>query len=109
MMPPLRAEIDSLRATVALKDASPCPEVERTWIHPTSERADQVQSRAALTVTTTLPPSGETVAGSAFNDAAHRTPVGPPLSTEVDPHAHVSSERATSVIEVMTRVANAYC
>ena len=63
MMPPLRAEMTSLRATVAAKVPLPWPDAERTCIHETSVRALQVQSRAADTVTVTFAPSGGTVAG----------------------------------------------
>ena len=87
-MLPVRAAAASLDAAVTVNVDAPCPEVDPSFSHEASLAADQVQSRAALIVTETVPPCAGTAFDDVPMDAAHRTAPGAvTLVTEVDPQA----------------------
>jgi hypothetical protein len=83
---PERALGSSLRATVTLREASPCPEVALNCIQGDSLDAVHAQSRAAVIDTATVPPFAVTVVGCAVTLVWHRAPSGPTMfSTAVEP------------------------
>jgi hypothetical protein len=97
-MLPLRAAAASLDDAVTVMLAAPCPDVEESFSHDASLCADQVQSRAALSVTVTAPPGAGTLLDDVEIEAEHRTAPGAvTLVTEVDPHAAMTTAADASV------------
>jgi hypothetical protein len=85
-----------LRATLTVNDPSPCPEVALSCIQGDSLDAVHVQSRAAVTLTGTAPPSALTLVDCAETLVWQRTPSGPTTSvTAVDP-PHAEATNATA-------------
>ena len=95
---PLRATAASLDDAVTVMVAAPCPEVDDSFSHEASLWADQVQSRAALSVTDTAPPWAGTVLEEVVIEAAHRTAPGAvTFVTDVDPQAAMKMAARASV------------
>ena len=85
---PERALAASLVAAFTEIVAVPCPEVVASFSQEAWLSADQVQSRAAETVTETGPPLAGTTVEGALTVAAQRTAPGVVTSVaDVDPHA----------------------
>jgi len=84
----VRAFATPFAETFSVIVACPCPEVGDTPIHDESDAAVHEHSRAALTVTGTLPPDAGTVATDPPNETAQRTTSGLANSlTLVEPQA----------------------
>jgi hypothetical protein len=94
--PPDRTLGRSLRPTVTLNDPFPCPEVALSCIQGASLVAVHVQSRAADTVTATLPPSAGTFVGWPLAVVWQRAASGPTmLVSVVDPPQEYEARAAS--------------
>jgi hypothetical protein len=99
VMLPVRAAAASLDDAVTVMVAAPCPEVDESFSHEASLWADQVQSRAALSVTDTAPPWAGTLLDDVVIEAAHRTAPGAvTFVTDVDPQAVMTMAAKASVM-----------
>jgi hypothetical protein len=88
----MREALESLAAALTETVVPPCPEVGVRFSHEASLCADQVQSRAAFTVSERVPPSAGTTVDDEVTDAVHRTAPGPvTLVVDVDPQARSSA------------------
>src|SRR4051794_26672508 len=89
-------------AMLSVTADSPWPVVGETLTHDASLEAVQLHSRAALTVTFTLPPDAGTAAGGAAIEVWHRTAAGPASSLMlVEPHAVAREARMRRIVPWM--------